>query len=131
MIKNKQIAKVYWITGLSGSGKTTVAKEFIKLLNNIGHKCINIDGDELRKIIGGGFTKKERIIQAQKYSQMCKLFSEQGVTVVAAVGALFNSIQKWNRLNIKNYVEVFLDVPIKELKREIKKIIFRVQLGKY
>ena len=57
MIKNKQIAKVYWITGLSGSGKTTVAKEFIKLLNNIGHKCINIDGDELRKIIGGGFTK--------------------------------------------------------------------------
>ena len=110
MIKNKQIAKVYWITGLSGSGKTTVAKEFIKLLNNIGHKCINIDEK-----------KKERIMQAQKYSQMCKLFSEQGVTVVAAVGALFNSIQKWNRLNIKNYIEVFLDVPIKELKKRNKK----------
>ena len=124
-------AAVYWITGLSGSGKTTVSKKFINLLNNDGQKVINFDGDDLRNILGGGFSKNARLKQAQKYSQLCKLFSDQGFTVVAAVGALINSVQQWNRSNINNYVEVFLNVPINELrKRNKKKLYSNFKMGK-
>ena len=115
---------VYWITGLSGSGKTTVAKYFFDLLISKGYKALIIDGDDLRQIIKGGFSKKERTKQAKKYSKLCKLFSEQGIIVIAAVGALVNSIQKWNRLNIKNYVEVFLNVPLEELESRNKKNLY-------
>ena len=125
------IAAVYWITGLSGSGKTSVSKEFIKLLNEIGQEAINLDGDDLRKIIGGGYTKANRLKQAKKYSQLCKLFSNQGIFVVAAVGGLIRSIHNWNRLNIKNYIEVFLNVPEKQLlQRNKKKLYSDFEIGK-
>ena len=117
---------VYWITGLSGSGKSTIARYFFDLLNNKGQNVIIIDGDDMRRIIGGGYTKDKRIIQAKKYSEMCKLFSSQGMIVIAAVGALIHEIQEWNRLNITNYIEVYLNVPYEELrKRNKKKTLFR------
>ena len=129
-IKNQKVP-VYWITGLSGSGKSTVSKNLIKLLTNIGHKPIYIDGDDLRKIIGGGFSKNERCKQAQKYSYLCKLFNDQGIIVVAAVGGLIKKIHIWNRLNIKNYVEIFLKVPIEELqKRNKNKLYSNFKKGK-
>ena len=118
-IKNHKVP-VYWITGLSGSGKSTVSMNLIKLLNSVGHKPIFIDGDDLRKILGGGFTKSERFKLAQKYSYLCKLFNDQGIIVVAAVGGLIKNIHIWNRLNIKNYVEIFLNVPAEELQKRNK-----------
>ena len=122
-IKNQKVP-VYWITGLSGSGKSTVSKNLIKLLTSIGHKPIYIDGDDLRKILGGGFTKNERFKRAQKYSYLCKLLNDQGIIVVAAVGGLIKKIHIWNRLNIKNYVEIFLNVPSVELQKRNKNKLY-------
>ena len=52
-------------------------------------------------ILGGGFSKNERCKQAQKYSYLCKLFNDQGIIVVAAVGGLIKKIHVWN-IDIKN-----------------------------
>ena len=58
---------------------------------------------------------------ARIYSKVAKMLSDQGLTVIVSVIAMYEETFKFNRRNIKNYVEVFLDVPIKELIRRDKK----------
>ena len=123
--------KCYWVTGMSATGKTTLSSLLVSHLRGLGKTVVHLDGDELRQVLADeAYTREERIALAMRYARLCKLLSEQGVDVVIAVIALFKEIHKWNRENITNYIEIFIDTPLSELrKRDPKKLYRDVELG--
>ena len=123
--------QVIWITGLSGAGKTTLAIELTLRLQKNGFKPILLDGDVLRNLLkvpeneSDSHSRKARIKLALKYAQMCRLLSDQGFTVVIATISMFDELYAWNRENITNYFEVYLKVPLDELRRRDPKSIYQ------
>ena len=123
--------KVIWITGLSGAGKTTVATALNQHLKKYGLNPILLDGDNLRNLFNGkvdfdnSYCREERIILSRKYSLLCKNLSSQGFTVIIATLSMYNEIYAWNRANLPNYFEIYLDVPLDELFRRDPKEIYK------
>ena len=122
----KNSGKVYWICGLAGSGKTSVAEKFLKILKKKGVRPVLLDGDHMRDIfdLPKDYSYEGRKKLARIYSKVAKMLSDQGLTVIVSVIAMYEEIFRFNRRNIKNYVEVFLDVPMKELIRRDKKKLY-------
>jgi adenylylsulfate kinase-like enzyme len=118
--------RVFWITGLSGAGKTTVGQELWSQLRAAGHPVIFLDGDALRAAIAEdlGHSADNRRLSAMRNARLCRLLAEQGADVVCATISLFHDVQRWNRENIPGYHEVFLRVPIEELRRRDSKGIY-------
>ena len=118
--------KCYWVTGLSATGKTTLSSLLVTHLRNLGKTVIHLDGDELRQVLADEvYAREDRIALAMRYARLCKLLSEQGLDVVIAVIGLFKEVHKWNRENITNYIEIFIDTPLSELKKRDPKNIYR------
>ena len=78
------MACVYWITGLSGAGKTTIGKIFFNKLKKNDPATVFLDGDTLRQVFGDdlGYSETDRRKCAMRYSRLCKFLSEQGITIV-------------------------------------------------
>ena len=127
----KMQGKVIWITGLSGAGKTCLANEVVASLRRDGEFVVALDGDALREV----FRKDTESIEnygldsrknlALKYSKLCRMIAAQGPTVVIATISLFREVHVWNRANLPNYFEVYLKVPINELRKRDSKGIYR------
>jgi len=112
-----------WITGLSGSGKTTIGKEVYSLLKKNHSNTIFLDGDTLREVFGNdlSFTHQARLENAKRIHRMCEFLVSQDIRVVCATMSLYKEIHILNRMKIKNYFEVFIDCSIDELiKRDQK-----------
>lgn len=123
---------LFWLTGLSGSGKTTIGLHLTTILRNSGYSVIFLDGDHLREVTGNlfGHTREERLKAAFLYARLCKTLVEQGAIVVCATISLFHEVQAWNREHIPGYIEIFIDVPLTELiQRDSKQIYAKVQNG--
>lgn len=115
MKKDKGV--LYWITGLSGAGKTTIGNWLFYELRKERDNVVLLDGDILKNIVDDkpGYSKEERKKRALKYAMMCKMLTDQDITVICCTIALFDEVREWNRKNNKGYVEVFLDVPLEVL----------------
>ena len=125
MIRQSQ-PKCYWVTGLSGAGKTTLSTFLAEYLRNSGKPTVQLDGDDLRKVFEyKAYTREERLIIAKHYSRLCRLLINQGINVVIGVICLFKEIHTWNRENIEGYVEIFVDTPLDELKKRDPKGIYK------
>jgi len=87
---------------------------------------IFLDGDALRSAIGEdlGHSAGERRRSAMRNARLCQLLAEQGTDVVCATISLFHEVQRWNRENIPGYREIYLRVPIDELRRRDGKGIY-------
>ena len=72
--------RVYWLTGLSGAGKTTIGRLWYEELKKSGEKVVLLDGDELRAVFGGGFgfTAEARLKLGMSYGRLCALLAAQG-----------------------------------------------------
>ncbi len=120
--------KCYWITGLSNSGKTTIGTALYYELKKNDENVIILDGDLMKQIASGsenaGYSSHDRMIRAKRYSLMTKLLVDQGFVVIVCVMALFDDIRKWNRKNIKGYIEIFLDVEEEVLRKRDKKGVY-------
>jgi adenylylsulfate kinase-like enzyme len=118
--------RVFWITGLSGAGKTTLGRELSSRLRAAGRPVTFLDGDVLRSVIAEdlGHTKDDRRRSAMRNARLCQLLAEQGADVVCATISLFHEVQRWNRENIPGYREIYLRVPIDELRRRDSKGIY-------
>jgi adenylylsulfate kinase-like enzyme len=118
---------VVWIIGLSGAGKTTLAKEVVAKIRNSKHNVVLIDGDMIREVFGNdiGHTLEDRRRNADRICRLCKFFDEQGIHVVCAILSLFPDSRIWNRQNIKNYFEVYIETPLKELQKRDYKGLYR------
>ncbi|MDA9227029.1 adenylyl-sulfate kinase [Actinomycetota bacterium] len=118
---------VCWITGFSGAGKSTLASDVVSSLRHQGVAPIFLDGDDLRSLLGastGEFSREERLRLAFVYSDLCRYLASQGVIVVIATMALFKEIHVWNRENLPNYFEIFLDIPMNVLKKRDPKGLY-------
>ena len=128
--------QVIWLTGLSGAGKTTVAQITNLRLRNLGLHPVLLDGDILRTLLENTnsasetYNRAERIKFALTYAHLCKILSSQGFTVIIATVSMFQEVYIWNRANLLNYFEIYLNVPLDELRRrDPKKIYQRYDAG--
>jgi adenylylsulfate kinase-like enzyme/2-polyprenyl-3-methyl-5-hydroxy-6-metoxy-1,4-benzoquinol methylase len=104
---------VIWISGLSSSGKSTVAREIVSQLRSAGHAAIFLDGDNLRSILKSrwGFSREERVELARVYFQISSYLASQDAVVVIAAVALYSEVREWVRSHVPNCLEIFLNVP--------------------
>ena len=112
-------AKVIWITGLYGSGKSTIATKIQELLRLKGIKSIIIDGDQFRSAVNDdacGHDKESRIRNAFRICRLVKFIADQGFIVIVATMSLYHVVHEWNRKNLPRYHEVFLDVDMEILR---------------
>lgn len=125
------IGRVVWITGLSGAGKSTLAHEVVACLRAAGEAVVMLDGDELREVFGAvaanaqNHGREGRLALAMQYAHLCRVIAAQGLTVVIATISLFREVHTWNRANLPGYFEVYLKVPVEELRRRDPKGIYR------
>ncbi|MDE6435788.1 MAG: adenylyl-sulfate kinase [Lachnospiraceae bacterium] len=114
---------LYWITGLSGAGKTTVGNRLYYELRKEHENVILLDGDILKNIVSDelGYSDGDRRKRAKKYALLCKSLTDQGMIVICCTIAMYEEVRQWNRLNNKVYCEVFLDVPMDVLKMRDQK----------
>lgn len=103
---------VYFFTGLSGAGKTTIGGLFHQRLKATKPNVALLDGDEIRVAFGEdvGYTNDERLRWAGRIFRVCKLLSAQGIDVVVCSIAMYESVRRWNRENIPNYKEIYIKV---------------------
>ena len=117
---------LFWITGLSGSGKTLIAKKIKKNISKNYGPTVVISGDDLRNIFQlKGYSYSERLKTVKKYCKFSKFFTSQGINVIFAVIGMIDQIRNWNKKNIKNYVEIFIKSEIKTIIKNRKKKIYR------
>lgn len=123
--------KVIWITGLSGAGKSTLAQMVVARLREKGDSVVMLDGDELRDVFNStaansmNHGRSGRLALAMQYSRLSRVLARQGTTVVIATISLFHEVHVWNRENLPGYFEVYLKVPLEELRRRDPKGIYR------
>lgn len=121
-----QAGTVYWITGLSGAGKSTVCRALVDRLRSQGRNVLMLDGDELRALFKatGAHRREERLALALRYAGLCNMLASQGADVAIATISLFHEVHAWNRANLPGYLEIYLDVPLAELARRDSKGLY-------
>lgn len=121
------VANVIWITGLSAAGKTTLATAVVRRLRELGEPVVLLDGDDLREALGAdaAHDRATRLRLGFQYARLARMIARQGVTVVVGTVALFKEIHAWNRANQPGYFEVYLKVPLEELRRRDPKGLYR------
>ncbi|MCL1049570.1 adenylyl-sulfate kinase [Shewanella abyssi] len=107
---------VLWFTGLSGSGKSTVANAVDKMLHDIGCKTYVLDGDNVRHGLNGdlSFTDTDRVENIRRIGEVSKLFVDAGLLVSTAFISPFIKDREMVRAQLGNgeFIEVFIDTPL-------------------
>ncbi len=108
---------IIWLTGLSGSGKSTIASELEYILNKLfkAHTYI-LDGDNIRKGLNKdlGFSKEDRKENIRRIAEVAKLFVDAGLMVITAFISPFREDRKFARSLVEKdeFIEVFVDCPL-------------------
>jgi adenylylsulfate kinase len=90
-----------------------------------------LDGDELREVFGAvaanaqNHSREGRLALAMQYAHLCRIIANQRLTVVISTISMFKEVHAWNRANLSGYFEVYLKVPVEELRRRDPKGIYR------
>ena len=125
---------VIWFTGLSGSGKSTIASQVEQVLFHKGYQTYTLDGDNIRRGInkGLGFSREDRKENLRRIAEVARLFVDSGIITIAA----FISPLKEDRdmvksiVGIDDYFEIFVDTSIDECeRRDVKGLYKKARAG--
>ena len=124
---DKKKGIVLWLTGLPGSGKTTIANQIKKPFEKKYGKTVLFSGDDLRKIFNlKSYDAKGRFLIGKSYSKFVKNISDQNINIIFATVSLFKKVHLWNKKNIKNYCEIYIVSKTKQIiKNKKKRLYFR------
>jgi len=130
----KQKAKVFWMTGLSGSGKSTIAIGVEKELHKKGFLTQILDGDNVRSGINNnlGFTENDRIENIRRISEVSKLFLNCGIITINSFVSPTVEIreQARNIIGVNNFVEIFINAPLEICEeRDVKGLYKKARNG--
>ena len=118
---------IIWISGISGSGKTTVAQGIITKYKKILPHLINVDGDLVREFFGEQlpYDESSRIQQIQRVQKICKLLEKQQLILI--VSALYSNpkLMQWNRKNFLKYYEIYLEASLDLVKKRDPKSLYK------
>ena len=122
--KNKGI--LFWVTGLPGSGKTLLANLIKKDIEKKFGKTLVVSGDDLRRIFSFySFDNISRKKLSYKYIKFAKFITDKKINLIFATVCMFDHARKWNRLNIKNYCEIYIETTIKDIIKTKKKKLYQ------
>lgn len=120
---------VVWFTGLSGSGKSTVANNLEKLLHAKGRHTYMLDGDNIRHGLNRdlGFTDEDRVENIRRVAEVAKLMADAGLIVLVSFISPFRSERRFARelMNKGDFLEVYVDTPLEECARRDPKGLYK------
>src|SRR3712207_2219540 len=124
-------APVLWFTGLSGSGKSTIAVQVHEELVRRGVDVEYIDGDALREVFPNtGFTRAEREEHLRRTGYMASRLAAHGVTVVASFVSPYRESREFIRRLCPNFAEIYVSTPLEECeRRDVKGLYARARRG--
>jgi adenylylsulfate kinase-like enzyme len=110
---------VVWITGLSGAGKSTIARAALALVQPRAPHAVLVDGDEFRRRSIGrhGHDTAGRLANAYAIARHCAAISAAGALALCATMSLFAEVRAWNRRHVARYLEVYVRAPLALLER--------------
>lgn len=122
-----------WLTGLSGSGKSTIAKTIEKILLDDGHAAYVLDGDNIRHGLNGdlGFSPADRKENIRRIGHVAALFADAGVIAITAFISPYRADRDLAReLHNDNFIEVYVDCPIEKCEeRDVKGLYKKARAG--
>lgn len=123
-----------WFTGLSGSGKSTIAIALERYLSSRGHLCRILDGDNIRCGINSdlGFSESDRRENIRRIAEVCKLFTSTGVITLAAFVSPTRDLRRMAAeiIGRDDFVEIYVSTPIEECeRRDVKGLYAKARRG--
>ena len=123
--KNPKKGILFWVTGLSGSGKTTISKKMQNDIQKIYGPTLLISGDDIREIFDfKDYSAAKRLTLVMKYCKFAKFITNQNVNLIFAVVGMMDKIRNWNKKNITNYLEIYIKSDLKKIIKFKKKKIY-------
>lgn len=129
-----QHSVMIWFTGLSGSGKSTIAIALERELQKRGLLCRILDGDNIRSGINNnlGFSEEDRVENIRRIAEIGKLFVDTGIITIAAFISPNNDIREMaaNIIGKEKFLEIFVSTPIEECeRRDVKGLYAKARRG--
>jgi adenylyl-sulfate kinase len=123
-----------WLTGLSGSGKSTIANYIEVQLYQMGYHTYTLDGDNTRLGLNKdlNFSEEDRIENIRRVSEICKILNDAGIIVISSFISPFkqNREQAKNIIGEENFIEILIDTDISECEqRDVKGLYKKARLG--
>ncbi len=130
----RQRGMMLWFTGLSGSGKSTVAIALERELHSRGLLCRILDGDNIRSGINNnlGFSAEDRVENIRRIAEVGRLFVDTGIITIAAFISPNNQLREMAAeiIGKDDFVEVFVSTPLEECeKRDVKGLYAKARCG--
>lgn len=126
---------VVWFTGLSGSGKSTIAVEVEKMLNDAGRAAYLLDGDNIRHGINAdlGFTDEDRQENIRRISEIAALFADAGMITLVSFISPFRAMREFARERVgkENFIEVYVSTDFETCRERDPKGLYKKDIKNF